>query len=59
VGSWKRVAAGEGIRVDFTLAQRYGAPEEAALAAEAERYGEHLGKPVDIAIAEGELGAAA
>jgi hypothetical protein len=58
-GSWKRVGDAEGVRIEFTLAGPAGAAEKAVLAAEAERYAAHLGRPAEFAFAEGELGAAA
>ena len=58
-GSWRRKLAADAVRLEFTLAAACNARQEAALAAEAERYGHHLGRPVEVAIAEGELDAAA
>ena len=58
-GSWKRTLDGDAVRVDFTLMEPHGKAEEAALVAEAERYGRHLDRPAEITIAAGEPGAAA
>ncbi len=59
VGSWKRKAVREAVRIQATVFAPLDASGEAALEAEAARYGEHLGIPVDLSIAVGEPVAAA
>ena len=58
-GTWKRVRAGGGLRVEFKMFGSFGAAEEAALAAEAERHARYLGAPAEIAFDRGEPVAAA
>jgi hypothetical protein len=58
-GTWRRTLDDGAVRVDLTLAATGGDAQEAALAAEAERYARHLDRRADVALAEGELSAAA
>jgi len=55
-GTWRRKLDGDAVRVELTLADGVAS---AALEAEAERYARHLGRGAEVAIAEGEPGAAA
>ncbi|HEX6116551.1 MAG TPA: winged helix DNA-binding domain-containing protein [Solirubrobacterales bacterium] len=58
-GSWRRRLGTDDVRIELAIHNPLAAAEEAGLAAEAERYGEHLARAAVVEIVPGEPVAAA
>ena len=59
VGNWKQKVAKDAVQIEATVFATLDLDAEAALEAESQRYGEHLGLPAELSIAPGEPVAAA